>query len=882
MIKFLAGIITVMFSVILFIYITQTHTFAHSDQILFINEVMASNKSVLRDGDSEDLIYGNAGGAHSDWVEIHNSSSNTVNLKDYSLSDDSSTWNFPSVDIPPQGYLIVWASDKNKVGKDGQLHANFKISSSGETITLRNTDGNLVDSIEILSLEDNQSYGRTTDGGSEFKTFFSSTPGGSNKKPLLEDPYFSHKGGFYEEAFNLELSSKEQNSQIYYTVDGSDPVPGKSGTLLYSKSITIRSRAGEPNKLSLIPTSLSHLFPIRVPHDEVFKCSTIKALSMRSDGFKSSIVTHSYFVDSAMKERYDLPLISITTDYENFFDSSKGIYVNENYNETGDKWEKPIHIEFFEKDGNPLFSYYCGARIHGGLTRNSPQKSLRLYFDKSYDPSDKLDYPVFGELKDVKGNDITSFKRLILRNSGNDWISTMFRDPLMHSLVSDLNLDTQAYRPTIVFINGEYWGIHNVRERYDSAYFESHYNIDKNKVALLAFDPTFYPLSNKIDVNEGTQEDAIAYTNDIVNYIKIHSLSDKSTYDYLKTKIDIENFINYQIANIYFGNVDWPTNNVSTWKYKTEDGLYHPEAPYGQDGRWRWLIKDTDYGFGLLDGDVTYDTLAKVTTHAQPDTRGAQYSKMYLLNKFIENPDFRIQFINSFADHLNTTFNSKLVIDRIHEMSSQIQSSIPEHINRWGNITDWDENVTMLKTFGEKRPYHVRQHIVKKFSPNGVTGTASITLNTDMEKGYLRINSIDIKSTTKGVFTLGSWTGIYFIGVPVTIKALPQEGYVFDHWEGLDAGIYVSDTINITPDEIMNITAVFRPQESATPVPLHYGDLNRDSITDSTDYALLKRYILELIKDLPAPIKNADLNSDGRIDSCDLALMKRHLVLTIQ
>lgn len=873
--KFLSGLVAVVLLTSIIVWGANSTVSADTGDTLFINEVMAANKSVIRDGDLDDPDEGINGGAYSDWIEIYNAGAEPADLTGYSLSDSSATWTFPHGTIPGNGYLLIWASDKDKVAAGGQLHTNFKITSSGEPITLKKPDGTVVDSITTIGLEDDQSYGRINDGSAEFIVFSGTTPGSSNKNGIapVKEPVFSHDGGFYTGAFDLLLSTDEPGVKIYYTKDGSDPVPGAPGTIEYTGGISIKSRAGEPNEHSMLISG-------GLPEGEVFKCSMIKAAAVRTDGVGSSVVTNSYFVDQDMLTRYDLPIISIVTDKANFFDPTTGIYVNGNYDNRGPEWERPIHMEFFEKDGTPGFSKYCGVRINGEITRGAPQKSLRLYADRGYDDSEKIKYDIFPGLKDkVSGKKITSFKRLLLRNSGTELRFTLFRDALMHSLVSHTNLDTQAYRPSIVFLNGEYWGIYNIRERYDNTYFASHYNLDKDNVAQLEFTVDFL-LFGDIEVDEGTPEDAQAYKDDILEYLRSNPVSVQSNYEHIKTKMDVDNYMNYQIANIYFANTDWPGTNVSIWKYKTDDGQYHPEAPYGQDGRWRWMIRDTDFGFGFVNGgQYTDNTLAYAASRTTYKTPRDIYDDVYLLGKFLQNDEFRNQFINRFADHLNTSFDSEVVNKKIDEMKAAIASSIPEHGYRWEIFDDnWDSNVQVLKNFASYRPSLVRHHIEGMFMRDGVTGTAELNLNADTAKGYIKINSIDIKETTPGVTNPEAWTGIYFAGVPVTVKAVPQEGYEFDYWEGVEESLQTSDTIAFNPEGNMNITAVFKTTSGG----IICGDINQDGAVDSTDYTVLKRYVLRILQFTDKDVFTAaDVNADGEVNSTDCVILNRYILKII-
>lgn len=182
-----------------------------------------------------------------------------------------------------------------------------------------------------------------------------------------------------------------------------------------------------------------------------------------------------------------------------------------------------------------------------------------------------------------------------------------------------------------------------------------------------------------------------------------------------------------------------------------------------------------------------------------------------LFKKLLENSEFRNAFINRMADYLNTCFDSALVIKTIDEMKAAIASSIPEHNARWQAISDWDSDVELMRTFAKERPDNVVKHITNKFNSLGITGTNSIRLETDTSKGFIRINSIDLKATTLGVNTPEAWTGNYFKGVPLTIKAVPENGYVFDCWEGTTE---TSDTIILTPSEDMNLKAIFKKDSS--------------------------------------------------------------------
>ncbi|TYQ15440.1 UNVERIFIED_CONTAM: dockerin type I repeat protein [Acetivibrio alkalicellulosi] len=683
---------------------------------------------------------------------------------------------------------------------------------------------------------------------------------------------FSHKGGFYSQPFDLHLHTNDSNAVILYTTDGSEPVLGNQGTYEYSGSIQVRDRTSEPNVLSMISNIWSDMWhPWIEPDGEVFKCTTIRAVSVGQDGSMSNVITHSYFVNPNMSQRYQLPVISITGNRDSFFDAETGIYVNENYENRGEEWERSIHLEFFEEDGTLGFSQNAGIRIHGGWSRKYPQKSFRLYARREYDEKHWFDYDVFPGLKGKgTGEDITRFKRLLLRASGNDIQFSMFRDGLMQGMVSHMRVDTQAFRPSVVFLNGEFWGIYNIRERYDNRYFQTHYDLDRDRVAVLDISGGRTEI---IDIDEGTEQDAQDYR-DFKNYLGQNDIRQQSTYDYVKTKMDIDNFIDYQISQIYFANTDWPANNVVVWRYNTRNGSYDKDAPYGLDGRWRWAIKDTDFGFGLsYGGQVDHDTLRYASTDGTGFSANRPWA-VFIFKTLLQNDEFRTEFINRYADHLNTAFIPDRVNNMINEMSGNIAHIIPEQVRRWNRIEDWDEEIEILKHFANNRPAYVRQHIINNFRNNGITGTSSINFSTDNSKGFIRVNSIDIIENTPGITNSSEWTGIYFNGVPVTITAVAKEGYEFERWEGI---VSESDTVTVNPQNNMNIRAVFK--ESSTKIPVMIGDLNGDNRIDSTDYVLLRRYVLG-ISNIPSEDKYAvaDLNLDGRIDSTDCVILRRYLL----
>lgn len=725
---------------------------------LYLNEMMSSNGRTIADED----------GDYPDWVEIYNSGPEAVDLAGYGLSDRPASpfkWVFPSKIIQPGEFLLVFCSDKNR--KEGPyLHTSFAISAQGETIVLTNPDGTTVDVIEAVALTRDQSLGRQPDGGPQFFFFLQPTPGAPNTTqgyasqlgPLSATPL----PGFHTENTLVTITSSDPGVTIRYTTDGS--IPNESSPV-YEGPIPVTSRVGQPPIYALIPTNPPEApwWEIwRPPVGDVFLGTVIRARAFKIGHLPGPVATWSYFIDPTGRARYSLPVISLVTEPENLFDFHRGIYVpgvnyvpgtypfTGNYLMSGSAWERPAHIEFFEPDGLLGFSQNVGIRIHGGYsTSNYPQKSLRLYAD-GYSPAGEFQYGIF------PGYRINAFKRLILRNSGNDWLSTIFRDGMIQGLMEGTNVDLQAYRPCIVFINGEFWGIHNIRERYDRHYITSHHGVED--VDLLEI------------TGEIAEGDDVAWK-ELQNYVASHDLREAEAYGFVASRVDLDNFIDYNLIQIFCQNCDWPSVNCRFWR---------PRTP---DGKWRWMLFDTDAGFAMNSTAeaARHDTLAFACAAGGTKYPNADHATR-LLRGLLRNRDFRSRFVNRMADFLNSRFQSATIIAQIDQKQAAIAPHIGEHLRRWGRtltVTGWERQVDMMRQFATLRPDQIRSHFVRFF---GLSGTCSVTLRTSGSgSGAIRINTLTITPDRL------PWEGIYFQDIPVEVEAIPSPGSVFAGWEGIAA-----------------------------------------------------------------------------------------------
>ena len=469
---------------------------------------------------------------------------------------------------------------------------------------------------------------------------------GAEKTPATLQ--FSKESGIYEEAFSLELSAGD--ATIYYTMDGSDPTNSDS-RILYDAPIQIETQEDAPNVVSAVePALFDAAYPdwdeeeqiykdmMSAPsNEEVDKIQVIRAACLQTDGSYSDVVTNSYFVGTmdshieGIKESCEaagmaLSVMSISMNYDDLFDPENGIYVkgnifdnalenhlakmgtkewdtvntsrslDANYKQRGREWERKAHIDYFESDGNGsncILQQDCGIRIQGNYSRSDLQKGFRLYAREEYGDKNFV-HEFFENAKDDEGNTLHKFRKLTLRNGGNCAFTTKYSDAYWQSLLSDMAVETQASRPCIVYLNGEYWGIYILQEDYDDHYFEETHGVDNKTVVSYKGDAETYSIGYKLDEGEIPEGESVNYYfQDLMNFFREHDeLSSDEDFEALAALIDTDSVRDYFAVQIWVNNKwDWPGKNWTAWKVtKTEEG-----NPYA-DGRWRLCFYDLDFG----------------------------------------------------------------------------------------------------------------------------------------------------------------------------------------------------------------------------------------------------------------------------------------------
>jgi len=499
--------------------VTVAHEKVSGQNFIHINEIQASNFSTVVDNDFSGF---------SDWIEIYNSGSTLVDLGGYFLTDDLEDiqkWQIPDgTNIMAGGYLLFWCDGQDVVLSEN--HTNFKLNGGGEEIGLFNPSLEIVDTVIFDDQIKDISFGRKPDGNSQLRYFAHPTPDAPNisqgylSNEQAPDPEFSINSGFYNSSEELILSANGSINEIRFTTDGS-----------------------QPNEDSEI-----YINPIPINSTKV-----IRARCFQNSILPGDIESQSYFIG----EETILPVFSLVINPDFLWDPEIGIYVNEDIQNRRD-WERGGFIEYYNDNHELEFDKWSNFRLFGNTAIFYPQKSLAVF------PNNPLEYKLF------ESQETDLFHSFLLRSSSDDWPYTMLRDALLHSVIKDrFKIDHQAYNPSVFFINGEYFGIHNTREKLNERFLQTYHNIDPDNLDIIFIDirdTTITALEGDLDEIDTT-----------LNFIQNNDLSIDENYSAATDLIDIDNYIDFLIANLYYSNTSWH-HNVKIWKEKNNSS------------KWQWLL----------------------------------------------------------------------------------------------------------------------------------------------------------------------------------------------------------------------------------------------------------------------------------------------------
>lgn len=589
---------------------------------LRISEMMSANRSYLKGGYAKTC----------DWIELYNASDEDILLSEYYLTDDSGElrqYSLPEKTLKPGEYWVALLADSTTNLRKDLPALPFTLSSRGETLYLTR-DGEIVDYVNLPELNTDQAYGRP-DGVAGFSLLSTPTPAKANSQgaEVTPDPISLTVQGAHDgvEYLEVELSSP---GEIYYTTDCQRP--GKGST--------------------------RYTGPIRLTETTV-----IRAIAYE-DGKKASQVVDFTYV---LNQNHALPVASLVTDPANLWDFDTGIYVEgpngapefphkgANY---WQRWEKLATVSLFEMEGGGFYEP-CGIRIFGAYSRALPIKAFSCFFRDAYGAPD-LDYPLFGE------EGLDTYESFIFRAGGQDYYRARMRDVLITSLIADhTTVAVQKYRPVVLYLNGKFWGVYFIREKLNENYVAGNYNTTPEEAIITAY--------NGGDVPEYRQ---------LIQYVRTHDLSVQEHYDYVCSQVDIQNYMDYIIGEMWIGNAD--IDNIRFFKTPGE--------------KWRWIMYDTDFGMW----NVEYNSVAD---HLYPGgTGGYNAVDNDLIVKLLKNPEFKDAFLSRMAWQMNTIWTEETVCARIDELVALIGQDMEKDCKRWNSkYSTWQGWVQDLRDYVPKR-----------------------------------------------------------------------------------------------------------------------------------------------------------------------------------
>lgn len=621
---------------------------------------------------------GSTGSVASDWVEIYNSTGSAVSLAGYGISNNPKNpakWVFPDISIEPGEYLLLYATGSADKAQKKNLKLNFNISSTGETLFFFDPNGKLIDKLSAGRMRSGQSYGR--DGSDNRFYYAEPTPGAQNGKGyegITQLPAFSVTPGIYDNAVTVAITAGEGET-IRYTTDCTTPNASSqvySGELSISKNTVIRAAAYRDGYLSGDTATATYLF--------------------RSDG-----VNHA------------LPVVTLVTDPDNLWNSKTGIYA------TGDKfdpdaasyadtlqsatyyqakfateeqvdtiWEKPAAFSLFDDNGKQVFTQNVGIRIAGSFGRGRAQKGFNVIARKEYGKG-SMEYPFFDN------RPYTEYKAVVLRAGAQDQNRSKIRDELASGLLegTDINILYQAYRPTVLYLNGEYWGVYFMKEKRNRFFVAQHENTENN--VDLAIGKGFKQRSY------GDNSDWVS----LYEYATSHDLSASDAYNYVAERMDVDSFRDYMIAEIYNGNTD--TYNFQYYRLK--------------GGKWKFIFYDFCWGFQ----SPGHETLAFRMGKTPADVCSAK-----LFAAMLQNKGWRDSFCRRFGELLNTAFAPERVSALIEELYGYVEPEIKREREKFnketfmgvkqpatnlGTYEGFQSEISKLRDFAQKRPEELKRQL---------------------------------------------------------------------------------------------------------------------------------------------------------------------------
>ena len=687
---------------------------------LVINEFMQSNIDCVMDDLNE---------FPDSWVELYNAGDANIFLNKYKLGtkeDGSDAWQLPLKEIAPKQHILVYC---DKEGTD--LHTSFRLE-SGKGCEIYLFEGStIVDKVKDLKKQPspNIAYGRKTDGADEWGYQLTPSPNAANtgeictRDHILGEPVFSEQGRvvYGSKTITLSLSLPEgspEGAEIRYTTDGTEPT--KSSTK-YSKEFTISS-------------------------------SMVIRAKLFCDGWLSPVSSVQSYI---YHYRYPtIPIISIVTNDKYLNDNKIGIFANNNSNQKSQQvdWRRPINFELFDAEGQPSqLNQLCETRITGAYSREAKRKSMGIYCNKRFGKKN-LEYEFFPDQRPG----LTNYKSIVLRNAGNDRDGIYMRDAICQRIMAENgDIDWQAWRPSVVYINGKYWGLLNIRERANEN------NIVTNYDGLEDID-----LLENGELKEGTYDN--------YNKFKAFYNAHEHTLAEYAELMDWEEYLRITIMNQYFNNLDYPGNNNVCWR------------PRAEGGKWRYIAKDVDYSMGLYNGNAGesggYDHKI-IEQWYNPDDwnlhKGANFSITWdgtrQFRRMMEDEDFKREFIDRFCIYMGDYLNNTRIREIWDPMYNMIKDEWQKHKEAAGVWSNYTSELGNARNWVSKRTAEMYKQIGSYFKlGNSINFTINKDTNSDAADAGVVFNGVKL---SRNVFD-----GKFFANRKVTLEGIAPEGKVVTGW----------------------------------------------------------------------------------------------------
>ena len=707
---------------------------------IVINEVWGNDRAAVVEGNE----------IMPDYIELYNTGALACEVKGLYLSDTGDELKkkeVPACVVPAGGYILVLLDE-----------GGFSLKrEGGETIFLSDDAGRILDSVTVEATDTYFSYARQSDGDPVW-TILGCTPGAANADGVrqVKSPVLSHESGFYQEGFDLELSS-EPGTAIYYTLDGSIPT---TEDFLYEGPIRVYDRSPEKDRYRSVPNVTWRWSLEEEAGEPVDKGFIIRAVAVYGEGNGRQVsepVTATYLI--GLEKYRQRAVVSLVADPEELF-GEDGIYVtgkeydawylggqegdrpDANFRKKGREWEIAADFSYFSDSLS--FSQKVGLRIQGAGTRSYALKNFTIFARKEYGGSRTFDRNIFG--------DVASHK-LVLRGS--------LANAICQTLVADRDVAVRNYVPVSVFLNGEFWYHANLMEKYDVDYFEQRYGISDDNLILF---------SNGL-LEIGTEED-LAVEQSFYDFLDTHDMEEAASYEAIGGMMDLQSYIDYMCINVYIDNMDFSdTKNVVMWRARNT-----APGPYG-DGKWRWALYDLDamewgnpdlWGLDSPQQKNTFSFTQRAPGWGSIGNISVNQQRIYSILK--ESPEFRKQFVLTFMDLVNHNFSYEKVKEALDDYGYE------EDGYKGGR----DKNMTWPRAyyddFFRERADYIVPYMAEEFGLSGTPETVTLSVN-DTDAGTVTLNTITPD------LSKGSWSGEYYTDYPVTVTAKARVGYEFVRWE---------------------------------------------------------------------------------------------------